>query len=555
MKKYLMLILAILLAGSLALSACAEPTPTPEPSPAPAPAPAPAPEPEPEPEPAPEPTPEPSPEPAPPAAAGVYGGVFKWSRPGPPAVFGDPLELSNAIDQTGAAPAYEFLIVPSEQKAGDFSPQLATSWELAPDKSSYTFHLREGVKFHDGTTFDATAAKWNLDRVLASGQPILAAVESVDIVDDYTIRFNLSSWNNLFLNDLTKWTCAIISPTAFEANGAEWAKTNIVATGPFKQKEFKPKDSLIFEKFEDYWQPGVPYLDGIEVYGVLDPMTYTLAFKAGEFHMISAVDMITANQLKQDGYNVVSDTIMYSMNLRINSMDPASPFTDKKVRQALEYAIDKKTVLDAVTFGFNQPVYAILGGVKVSGNPDTTPRMYDQAKAKQLLSEAGYPDGLQIKLLYQANEKDLPLALQPYLEKAGFKVEMTPLETGAFYQKFIFEACIDNEVLLAYGSWFTSNPIDQANQSFPDNPETWRGVTRPEGTVELMQEALLIEDPDEAMAVLEEIEELAYEDAMFIPLCTVPFIWVFDPVIAGEGNEVQYQFRLGPKYPEIWIEE
>ena len=548
MKKLFLFLLIMIIAGGLISSSCASTEPTPAPAPAPKPTPAPTPALAPTPTPAPAPTPTPAP--TPPPVKDKYGGVFKWSRPGPPAIFGDPMLLVSAIDQTAATPAYEFLVVPSNETAGAFSPQLATSWELAPDKSSYTFHLRKGVKFHDGTDFNAAAVKWNLDRVVASSKPYLRTVKSIDIVDDYTIRFNLSSWNNLFLNDLTQWACAIISKVSFERNGAEWAKTNIVATGPYKQKEFRPKECLILEKFNGYWQPGVPFLDRIEVYGILDPMTYTLAFKAGEFDMIAAVDMITANQLKKEGFRVVNDPILYSQNLRFNSIDPASPFVDKRVRQALEYALDKRTILDAVTFGFNQPTYGILGGVQVSGKPNTVPRKYDPVKAKQLLAEAGYPNGLKIKLLYQANEKDLPLAIQGNLVKAGFEVEMTPLETGAFYQKFISEACFGNEVLLAYGSWFTSNPIAQANQTFPENTNMWLGVKRTDRTIELMKETLQLENPVEAMAVLEKIEALAYEDAMFVPLCTVPFIWVYGPKADGP---LTYNFRLGPRYPDIWI--
>lgn len=555
MRKYFMFLLAIVLLGSLIFSSCAEPEPTPVPAPEPE-KPAPAPEPE-KPAPAPEPEkPAPAPEPEKPAPAPAdsrYGGVFKWSRPNPPAIIGDPLEMLSIIDQYATYAAYEFLVIPSEEKAAEYSPELATSWELAPDKSSYTFNLRQGVKFHDGTTFDAAAAKWNLDRVLAAGNPALQDVESVDIIDGYTIRLNLSSWNSVFLSNLSEWPCTIISPTAFESHGAEWAKTNIVGTGPFKQKEFVPKDHLILERFEDYWQPGLPYLDGIEVYGLIDPMTYTLAFKAGEFDAICAVDMITANELRNLGYTPVPDRTMYSMTLRFDSMTDTSPFADKRVRQALEYGIDKQTVLDAVTFGFNQPIYGILGSVVEGGNPDTTPRMYDPEKAKQLLVEAGYPDGLKMQLLYQANEKDLPLAIQGNLQKAGFEVEMTPLETGAFYQKFMGEACIGNEVLLAYGSWTSSNPISQANSIFTDNPAQWLGVKRTDGTVELMKQVIIEEDAAKALALLEEIEELAYEDAQLVPLCSLPFLWVFDPAIKAEGGKLQTWIE--PNYTRMWIEK
>jgi ABC-type transport system substrate-binding protein len=461
--------------------------------------------------------------------------------------------MLSIIDQYATYPCYEFLVVPSEEKPADYSPELATSWELAPDKSSYTLHLRQGVKFHDGTDFNADAAKWNLDRVIAAGDPSLKDVKSVDVIDNYTIRINLNSWNSVFLSNLSKWACTIISPTAFEQNGAEWAKTHIVGTGPFKQKEFVPKDHLTLEKFDDYWQPGLPYLDGIEVYGLIDPMTYTLSFKAGELDAICAVDMITAHELQNEGFTPVPDRTMYSMNFRFDSMTSTSPFADKRVRQALEYALDKTTILNAVTFGFDQPIYGILGSVVEGGHPKTTPRMYDPTKAKQLLADAGYAKGLKIKLLYQANEKDLPLAIQPYFDAAGFEVEMTPLETGAFYQKFMGEACVGNEVLLAYGSWTSSNPISQAASTFTDNPAQWLGVKRADGTVDLMKQVLAEEDSTKALALLEQIEELAYDDAQIVPLCSLPFLWVFNPRVKAEDGKLQTWLELN--YTRLWLEK
>jgi hypothetical protein len=128
---------------------------------------------------------------------------------------------------------------------------------------------------------------------------------------------------------------------------------------------------------------------------------------------------------------------------------------------------------------------------------------------------------------------------------------MTPLETGAFYQKFMAEACIGNEVLLAYGSWLTSNPVSQASNTFTENQDQWLSVKRTDGTVELMKEALMLEDPAEVMALLEKIEELAYEDAMFVPLCSLPFIWVFQPGIEAENGKIQTW--LEPNWAEIWM--
>ena len=142
-----------------------------------------------------------------------YGGILKMNHSKPAGVIGNPLKIRGwnheFIDNT-----LQTLIRPSNTEMGVYDPLLATSWELAPDKSHYIFKLRKGVKFHDGTPFNAKAAKWNLDMWVKSKRPRLDKVTSVDVIDDHTIRCNLKGWDAVTLADFSKDTF-MISPAAW----------------------------------------------------------------------------------------------------------------------------------------------------------------------------------------------------------------------------------------------------------------------------------------------------------------------------------------------------
>jgi ABC-type transport system substrate-binding protein len=209
-----------------------------------------------------------------------YGGVLKIINPRSPRAPGWP--------SSGGGPGIEASLPAIERLVGmDIKglprPVLATSWEYADDLSSLTFTLRKGVKFHDGEDFNAEVAKMNLEERIKNGlvaKP-LRIIGSIDIVDDYTIRLNLKEFRNNLLDTLAGWNGLIISPKVIEKakikKGKKWAQKNPVGTGPFKFVKFERKVILKFEKFDGYWDKGKPYLDGIEMHYITDPMTSVIS--------------------------------------------------------------------------------------------------------------------------------------------------------------------------------------------------------------------------------------------------------------------------------------
>ena len=168
-------------------------------------------------------------------------------------------------------------------------PWLVESWETGADAKSLTVKLKEGIIFHDGTDFDAEAVKWNWEHYMEASSTYTASIESIDVIDKYTVRANLSRPDVGIVDKLTYNAGAMVSPSAWEANGAEWAEMNPVGTGPFEFVSWNPETSMVFKKFDGYWQEGKPYLDGVEFYVITDEMTRMFSFQGGEVDVATSV--------------------------------------------------------------------------------------------------------------------------------------------------------------------------------------------------------------------------------------------------------------------------
>lgn len=457
-----------------------------------------------------------------------YGGILKFNHGKQAGIIGDPLKIRmwnhEFIDNT-----LQTLIRPKNKEMGAFEPLLAESWELAPDKSHYIFKLRKGVKFHDGTDFNAQAVKWNLDRWVKSKRPRLDKVKSVDVIDDYTVRCNLSGWDAVVLFDFAKDTY-IISPTAFEKHGEKWANYNPVGTGPFKLTYYKRATLLKYKKFEDYWKEGLPYLDEIHVVQIPDPMTYSASLQRGEVDALMGVDFITASELRKKGKFIININRGGTQLLQFNSEDQNSIWANRKARQALEYAVDKQKITKAVGRGFLIPVYEIV--CMIPPGAGTTPRKYDPEKARQLLKEAGFPKGIKVKLTYAASPigKDIVVVLQDNLAAVGIQIVPNPLSPAAFSQ-VSHRPAPPNDLILGGQRGGANELLASVDETLAPGSVFFPAMKRPEGFVDLLHKALQTMDFDETMQYLYKMERLAYEDAFFAPLWRGGLITVQHPYV------------------------
>ncbi len=423
-------------------------------------------------------------------------------------------------DSIFALPAIERLNEWDEH--GNPIPVLAESWEDDPVNKTITWHLRKGVRFHDGTPWNAEAARWNFQIRLDKGAlPDGQYVDSLEVVDEYTLKMHLNGYNRLLTQENYSWNMAI-SPTAFEKAGSteeeriEWARMNSVGTGPFKVVEFQRDNLIRYERNDDYWRPGMPYLDGIEVRFIPDPVTASAMMEAGEADVWQDVaDVQSVLGLQEKGFKVNWGPGMF-WALLPNSSDPESIYADRKVREAVEYAIDRPALAEMIGFGQYEPLHQIAPKDWPGYVPGYDPRPYNPDKARELLAEAGYADGFKTTLLATDMSRDAAVAIQADLGKVGIEVEldicdMARYAAAAFgigWEGLIFAASGINPSTTDLFIHFGPSPMTYRTGTIAKSPEY----------LALCEEALHTYDNAEYIKVIQEIVKQAGEDAMIIPI-------------------------------------
>ena len=374
----------------------------------------------------------------------------------------DPYDANDTLSQAMAKSFYEGLF--GFDKDMKLIPVLAESYDVSKDGLVYTIKLRKGVKFHDGTDFKADAVKVNLDRVTNPDNKLKRYglynnnIAKTEVVDDYTARITLKTPFSPFINQLAHPSTVMISPTALKQWGNKDIAFHPVGTGPFKFVEWKSTDYLKVAKFDGYWKKGYPKVDSITWKPVVDNNTRASVMQTGEAQFTFPVpyEMAEVLKAKPDLELVAAPSIV----LRYLSMNVQhKPFDNPKVRQAIAYAINKEALAKVAFAGYASPAEGVVPqGVEYAVNLGAWP--YDVAKAKQLLTEAGYPNGFETELWSAYNHttaSKVTQFLQQQLQQIGIKTRITLLEAGQRVEKVeSWQDPATAPVRLYYVGWSTS---------------------------------------------------------------------------------------------------
>jgi len=374
-----------------------------------------------------------------------YGGIYKVGSSVPittvlrEAVSG--MGIENYYDRT----AHDTLLRLDEK--GNLAPYLATDWKIDSANNTITLTLRKGVKFHDGTDFNAQAVKWSFEtrkaglaQAAVAPNSAFAPMKSIEALDDYTVRINLNSFDNTFLPVLWFIPSQVSSPTNYQTLGKEKAAFTLVGTGPFKLVEYNQDVGLKFERNNDYWQKGKPYLDAFEYKVIADPTTQELLFRKGEID-IPPIDADIQQRLNDTGqfqFVPASTMLPTFWELVPDSANPDSPWANIKVREAAEYAIDKEAIAAKLGGPTAVPQYQWGSVGTYAYNPDLPNRKYDPAKAKALLAEAGYPNGFKTTAYVGATiqyVRDMWLSVHEYWRKVGIDITYNQMTLATFLEK------------------------------------------------------------------------------------------------------------------------
>ncbi len=370
----------------------------------------------------------------------------------------DPTNVNDTLSQTSLRLVYQGLF--GFDRDMKLLPLLAESYEANADATVFTFRLRKGVKFHDGTDFDAAAVKFNIERLAnpenkLSRRSLVSMVDHVEVVDSHTARVILKSPFGALPNSLAHPGAMMLSPAAVEKFGKEIGR-NPVGTGPFRFKRWAA-DTFEVEKFDGYWRAGWPKVEAVTIRSVPENGARFAMLQAGEIQFAPnfPTELVVPAE-KNPALVVTKEPSIVGWYVAINTMK--KPFDDVRVRRALNYAVDKQAYCKIVYSGYctplDSPAPKLLGFHVSQGD-----YAFDVAKAKALLAEAGYPNGFETEMFAKNNSTAIRALqfLQQQLAQVGVKVKVEPLEAGVESQRiWSVQKPEDATVQMQYGGWSSS---------------------------------------------------------------------------------------------------
>jgi nickel transport system substrate-binding protein len=383
---------------------------------------------------------------------------------------------------------YEPLV--SYGDGGELKPHLAESWDISADGKEYTFHLRQDVKFSDGTSFNAEIVKKNFDTILNhmdlhSWLGFLSKISSTEVIEENTFKMTLTEAYYPTIQEL-----AVVRPVRFlgEAGFPEDGDTSkgvvkAVGTGPWILEEHKADEYAIYKRNENYWGE-LPKVEKIQVKIIPDAETRVLAFEKGEIDLIYGEGMISLDSFKQlestGNYETSISEPVATRQLVLNSA--REKLSDERVRQALHYGFNKEAMVEGITSGLEETAEFILPtNLPYTSDIDVKTIKYDVKKAKSLLDEAGWtlPKGktvrekdgklLEVELMYNSAEtvqKAMAETLQSEWAAIGIKLNIAPVELAVQVQRFK-----DNDFDINFFS----------NYGAPYDPHTFINIVAKEG--------------------------------------------------------------------------
>lgn len=428
-------------------------------------------------------------------------------------------------------------------------PGLVSSWEAGDGYESFILHVRQGVKFHDGTPWNAKALKFTLEMWM--NNPELSFLKwasvgkNVEIIDPYTVKIILKERFPLMIKYFSNEYYLPISPTAIKNHATEddpyaskWLSDHECGTGPFILETWKPGEKLVARKWEDYWggQPGIketPKVDKLVYLTVPDPSVRMMMLEKGDIDVAIGLTRDMYDKLEEREHIKVEEYTM-PMQTMLNYDVSAPPFNDIKVRKAIHYAINYQEIIDIIERGYAQK----LCGIPPKGMLGASPELanyytYDLEKAKKLMKESSYPNGFETTLMYSPDRyaafDDYAIYIQSYLREIGIKVN---IEKVTLTQQLARHKEGDYGLsLMTWTGTGTAVSADHVEWHYSSVKETygWQAHHWVSSVTEnLVPQAAKTADPEKRAEMFKEIERIQHEMAIVVYLTQLNAVIAMD---------------------------
>jgi len=437
----------------------------------------------------------------------------------------------------------------------EVEPALAEAWEIGDDGMVYTFTLREGVTFHDGSALDAEAVVWNFERMLDEEHPyhftgpfplsfFFAAIEAVEAPDDRTVRFTLNEPYAPFLSNLAYPTGLIVSPAAVMEHGEEFGR-NPSGTGPFMFREWRSNERVTVVRNPDYWD-GTAQAEAVVFRPITDANTRTAEMLAGGIDIMVEVPPVALSQFRGPGFQVVEQAGPHVWFLILNARE--GPFADVRVRQAANYAVDKEALVNDVLEGTATVATGPIAPAFGWAYAGLAPYPHDPERARELMAEAG-AEGAQVTFYVTEGGSGMldpvPMgtAIQADLAAVGFDVRIETYEWNTFLGRV--NPGLEGRADMAQMAWMTNDPdtlpfLTLRTDAWPEAGGFNSGYySNPE--VDALLEAARVEtDQDERARLYKEMQAIVQEDA--------PWVFVANWVQNAVTSDRVENFALEPSF-------
>jgi peptide/nickel transport system substrate-binding protein len=441
----------------------------------------------------------------------------------------------------------------------NYVPDLAESWEILEGGRVYVFHLRKGVRFHDGTDFDAEVVCWNYRRIVdpeekALDAPFYGMVEAVEAVDARTVKFTLKHPSMTLLPVMAANRTGFLqmSPASYKQWGKEEVRLHPVGTGPFKLAQWEQNRVIVLERNPHYFKPGLPHLDRIELRIMKEGVTRVAAIRTGEVDFATYIPVEHIERLAKDPQvQVIRGLDAQRIQSFFNLRKPA--FQDVRVRRALlGYGLDRHAIARTALLGYAEPLWSFVPpGAR--GHFDFGDQFgYDPEKAKALLKEAGYDEKnpLRYAIMTHAAEASLPTAaaiMKTQYAKLGVEVTVEVLDRPIFLRRLTKDRDWDQLLNLsaaAFDTYSATRLIDTRSGNNTSNHQD----THVDALIDRLREAATEE------AYLQtgyNLQRYVTENMLYQSVTTLPFTQAARANVKGYENLYGYKIR----FETPWLEE
>lgn len=492
-----------------------------------------------------------------------YGGTLNVViQPEPPGLMLGILQ--NGPTQMVAPDIYESLLRYNFDLSPE--PQLAKSWEISDDGKTYTFHLREGVTFHDGEPFTSEDVKFSMDVFLRETHSRMRVymehVESIETPDDYTVVFNLKQPFGPFIGIFEPGTAPMIPKHIYEGTDFREnpANNTPIGTGPFKFDEWVKGSYIHMVKNEDYYMDGLPYVDDIYYHVIPDAASRAVAYETGKVDLLpgGSIENFDVPRVRDMENTCITDKGWEYFGplswIWVNADN--KPLDDVKLRRAMMHALDREFAKDALWNGLGKVATGPLNSSTKFYDPDTPDISYDPEKAKELLAESSY-NGETIRILglpYGETWQRWAEAVKQNLIEIGINAEIVPSDVAGWNQK---TSDRDYDLAFTYVYQYGDPALGVSRTYMGDNAapgSPWNNVSNyqnPE-TDKLFDEAALMADPENRRAAYKKIQDIIVGD--------VPNLWLLElgfPTIyrCNIKNPINTSFGVNDGFRFVWIDQ